>query len=1750
MGVSNIPGLFIEIAPNSNTFFENASKKDVCIRSTHSNQQILFGVTTTELRPATIGITNDKVFVTGQLAVGSDGSGENVEILDVQNGNAYFDSNVYVMNDLGIGTTTPSEKLDLQDGNAKFGSNIYVLNSVSIGGSSNVSESLVTDGNIKVANHAYIMTGVGIGTSNNIVEALTLQGNAHISSNAYIINKLGIGTSNNLVEALTLQGNAFVSSNAYIRNRVAIGGSLTPYETLDVSSNLIVRSNAYVMRSVSIGGSNPTESLDVYSNLKVRGSTYLLSNVGIGTTLPSERLDVYGNVRITSNLYTLCNVVIGAGTTVSEKLDVTGNAKISSNLYVMSRIGVGKSNPAEQIDVMSNIIARSNIYAMERMGIGTVLPNESFHTAANAKVNGSLYVMTNVGIGHSNPTEALDIIGNIKLNGATYMMSGVGIGTSNDIVEALTVQGNAHMSGNAYIMNKLGVGTSNNLFEAFTLQGNAYMSSNAYIIHRLAVGGSTTPFESLDVTSNLIVRSNAYIMRNLSIGTSNPTESFQTTINAKINSNLYVMRRIAIGHSNPTEALDIQGNIKLTGDMVIYGNITQNGAPIGTGGGGGSGGVPSQWASEFSNIFVGHNSNVGIRNITPSFPLDVSGDIRSTSNIYAETSIGIGTIAPAYPLDVVGDIRTTGSVYAMNSIGIGNSTPAYPLDIVGDVNLTGTLLKNGVPYISSSVWSTSSGTVISIGSNTPASTQSLQVMWSNNQIFTVTGLGDIGIGTSNPLTKLHVIGDTIIGGNIDISGVITKNGSPLSLGGGGIWSNDFSNIYIGQYSNLGIRKYNPMYPLDVNGDINLTGIIRQNGVPYVGSQWSNTGSNVFLFSSNVGIGTSNPSAKLHVIGNTIIEGDIDISGNLLRNGFPLAGGGTGGGWLSDNSNVFVGPNSNVGIGVSNPTTPLEVRGDTTITGNLIMNNRLILSSLEVTRKQGYNANVTTTTVKGFTNTSNGVIISIGSNTPAASQNLRVMWSNTQIFTVTGQGNVGIGTSNPISPIHVVGSAIVTGNTGIGTSNPTARLHVVGNTIIAGNIDITGNITQNGAPLQTGGGGGSSGGSGVSSQWSNNFSNVFLGANSNVGIGISNPKLPLDVNGDIRTTSNVYVMNRLGIGTSNPAYPLDVIGDINFTGTFRQNGIPYIGSQWSNNRSNVFLLSSNVGIGKSNPATPLDVNGTITASTFAGPTIISLNNLGLFGSNTANFGSNTAVFASNTAIFSSNLGFSATNTATFSSNTAIAASNTAIFSSNTAVFGSNTAVSASNTAIFGSNTSVAASNTAVSATATAVSGCNAAVFGSNLAVWTSNNILNKAGGSIAGSLDVTSNITATSNVYAMRRLGVATSNPIVPLHVIGDARIEGALNVNSIFNSIGTDVQVTDQFTVSNNGTGPAFKVHQMGAQPIADFFDDSNLALRIADGGWVGIGKSNPSCHLDVAGSIASSNCLIGSWFNQDLVMWNRNVGNLTVANRFLRVDQTGALSLNAASNAGISLGIQDVARLVLSSSGNVDIQSGDVTIKNGTNTANAGGALNFGIADAPNAASMANIKGILANYDLSGNTLAGGLIFNVRSNVTPGSTNAASFTEAMRITSRGFIGIGTTNPTSRLVVQGGDIYCSGEITAYSDRRAKKDIQTISEPLKKINHLTGCTFEFIAESNEPYQSSKVTSRSTGLIAQDVLEVLPEAVHCDPSGHYSVAYGNITGLLVESIKALKKQNEYLVTTVEQLQARLSSIESNIKPSMTQ
>ena len=108
----------------------------------------------------------------------------------------------------------------------------------------------------------------------------------------------------------------------------------------------------------------------------------------------------------------------------------------------------------------------------------------------------------------------------------------------------------------------------------------------------------------------------------------------------------------------------------------------------------------------------------------------------------------------------------------------------------------------------------------------------------------------------------------------------------------------------------------------------------------------------------------------------------------------------------------------------------------------------------------------------------------------------------------------------------------------------------------------------------------------------------------------------------------------------------------------------------------------------------------------------------------------------------------------------------------------------------------------------------------------------------------------------------------------------------------------------------------------------------------------------------------------------------------------------------------------------------------------------------------------------------------------------------------------------------GSNIWTSGNVTAYSDIRVKTNIEHIPHALDKVCQLSGYTFDRTDVSFDDEGTPDRPIRQTGVIAQEVLEVLPEAVTGDEEGHYSVAYGNMVGLLIEAIKELKAEVEEL------------------------
>ena len=109
---------------------------------------------------------------------------------------------------------------------------------------------------------------------------------------------------------------------------------------------------------------------------------------------------------------------------------------------------------------------------------------------------------------------------------------------------------------------------------------------------------------------------------------------------------------------------------------------------------------------------------------------------------------------------------------------------------------------------------------------------------------------------------------------------------------------------------------------------------------------------------------------------------------------------------------------------------------------------------------------------------------------------------------------------------------------------------------------------------------------------------------------------------------------------------------------------------------------------------------------------------------------------------------------------------------------------------------------------------------------------------------------------------------------------------------------------------------------------------------------------------------------------------------------------------------------------------------------------------------------------------------------------------------------------TGSLVVQG-NITATGDVTAFSDRRFKHDIQTLDSALDKVSKMRGTSYVYNQKD------------SIGVIAQEVEEIVPELVLTNEEGLKSVAYGNMAALFIESIKELKEEITALKAEIKEL-----------------
>lgn len=221
--------------------------------------------------------------------------------------------------------------------------------------------------------------------------------------------------------------------------------------------------------------------------------------------------------------------------------------------------------------------------------------------------------------------------------------------------------------------------------------------------------------------------------------------------------------------------------------------------------------------------------------------------------------------------------------------------------------------------------------------------------------------------------------------------------------------------------NVGIGK-NPSYKLDVNGIINGTALY-VGGAPYVGSQWTTSGSNIYYNTGNVGIGNTDPGTY-----------KLKVTGTTQTTGFQLGTSATAGQVLTTDA-------SGVGTWQAVSALPSGTSGQTLrYNGSAWVANSVIYND-------GTNVGIGTTPGAKLDVSGGHIYISNNSYGLIFKSN-----GGTGIFTTSGGNTLNFAT-NDVGDRMVINSS---GNVGIGTASPGSnRLAISGGNLDLGGSNITG-----------------------------------------------------------------------------------------------------------------------------------------------------------------------------------------------------------------------------------------------------------------------------------------------------------------------------------------------------------------------------------------------------------------------------------------------------------------------------------------------------------------------------------------------------------------------------------------------------------------------------------------------------------------------------------------------------------------------
>ena len=457
------------------------------------------------------------------------------------------------------------------------------------------------------------------------------------------------------------------------------------------------------------------------------------------------------------------------------------------------------------------------------------------------------------------------------------------------------------------------------------------------------VGGSPqvdfTLSDAPAAETNLIVFVDGVFQANDTYTISSTTLSMTDGVTADRVVTVYVMNPVNIGtpSDGTITSSKLSGDITMPGDLTVTGDVAFD-----------------------SPTFVVDNANsrVGIGTASPSTLLDIVGDVKMSANLTVDTStlvvdatnnrVGIGTASPTNALDIngsqvllangalkfadagnahIGMIKNSGSSGTGQLEFYTGSAPTERMRIesAGTVKIShADTASEGLRVIQTTADRTSGGALGLFYDDQAGTTQPtlkviqngtgdiLQLFDGASQVVTVKDGGNVGIGTDSPQSLLHLRATAPIISLTDTNSFTDANDRLIFRAG----------------ANEGLIQW------------------------YDDSSSSTSTIAVFESGGNVGIGKTNPAAKLDVLSGTALIAQFARDGAATYD-FTVTDGGDGAAQLYINAQtantgynirpknasgtnidaLFINPDGNIGLGTNSPSETLEL-GDGSSTNRI------------------------------------------------------------------------------------------------------------------------------------------------------------------------------------------------------------------------------------------------------------------------------------------------------------------------------------------------------------------------------------------------------------------------------------------------------------------------------------------------------------------------------------------------------------------------------------------------------------------------------------------------------------------------------------------------------------------------------------------------------------------------------------------------------------------------------------------------